>query len=215
MDADAPYVLAMLAAETPGSAALLRGDETLGELVFEGAPRGSSALGPAVAELLKLAPGGRVDLVAVGLGPGSFTGARVGLAFARMFAFGRAAPLVGVSDLEAWALRLLADAPVVAPAIVAHDGRVFGAVYGAPEGQGAATAPPRALVDAAPFAPEAFAALAAAHGATPAHAPPARVLASDVARAALRRFRRAGRGDDLATVEPLYLEPAAPERPRP
>ena len=45
-----------------------------------------------------------VDAVAVGLGPGSFTGLRVGLAAAKAIAYARRIPIAGVSSLAAIAL---------------------------------------------------------------------------------------------------------------
>ena len=45
-----------------------------------------------------------VDAVAVAMGPGSFTGVRIGVAAAKGFAWGRELPLYGVSTLEAMAL---------------------------------------------------------------------------------------------------------------
>jgi tRNA threonylcarbamoyladenosine biosynthesis protein TsaB len=73
-----------------------------------------------------------VDRVAVGLGPGSFTGLRIGVATARALAQAAAAQIVGVSSLAA----LAAAAPVV-PAgsrgvlalIDARRGEVFGAGF--------------------------------------------------------------------------------------
>jgi len=45
-----------------------------------------------------------LDRIVVTTGPGSFTGVRVGLAFARAFALARSIPCIGISTLEALAL---------------------------------------------------------------------------------------------------------------
>ncbi len=45
-----------------------------------------------------------IDLVAIGMGPGPFTGLRVGIAFGQSFALGRGIPWVGVSSLDAIAV---------------------------------------------------------------------------------------------------------------
>lgn len=46
----------------------------------------------------------QIDLVAIGMGPGPFTGLRVGISFGQSFALGRAIPWKGVSSLDAIAV---------------------------------------------------------------------------------------------------------------
>ena len=78
-------------AVTAMSEAMERGQaERLAPLVRETADRAGVALAA-------------VSRVAVTTGPGSFTGVRIGLAFARAFAAVRSIPCVGVSSLEVFA----------------------------------------------------------------------------------------------------------------
>jgi tRNA threonylcarbamoyladenosine biosynthesis protein TsaB len=70
-----------------------------------------------------------VDRIAVGLGPGSFTGLRIGIATARALAQGRGLPLVGVSSLEALALGA-GDGELVLAVLDARRGEAFAAAYG-------------------------------------------------------------------------------------
>ena len=70
----------------------------------------AEALMPMLADLERDVPGGfaAIDKIAVTVGPGSFTGLRVGLAAARAMGVGLGIPVVGVGTLAAFA------APVVA-----------------------------------------------------------------------------------------------------
>jgi tRNA threonylcarbamoyladenosine biosynthesis protein TsaB len=65
----------------------------------------SETLLGAVREVLKTAgiPIAGIDLVAVGLGPGTWTGLRVGITTAKAIAYALCAPIIGVSTLDATA----------------------------------------------------------------------------------------------------------------
>jgi tRNA threonylcarbamoyladenosine biosynthesis protein TsaB len=69
----------------------------------------------------------RIDRFAVTIGPGSFTGLRIGIAAARGFALVHDRPAVGISSLAAFAAPVLfgAERSSVAAAIDARHGMVF------------------------------------------------------------------------------------------
>lgn len=75
----------------------------------------------------------QIELLAVGKGPGSFTGVRVGMAAAKGFGFAQGIPMVGVISLEAMALaaRRAVGALPVAAMLDAKKGEVFVACYDA------------------------------------------------------------------------------------
>jgi tRNA threonylcarbamoyladenosine biosynthesis protein TsaB len=73
-----------------------------------------------------------IERIAVGVGPGGFTGLRLGVATARALAQARDLPLAGVSSLEALARGdrpLVSPGDVVVAAIDARRGEVFAAAY--------------------------------------------------------------------------------------
>jgi tRNA threonylcarbamoyladenosine biosynthesis protein TsaB len=66
----------------------------------------------------------RVDALAVGIGPGSFTGLRIGLAALKTIAWARELPLAGVSSLRVLALSAQGDGLIV-PTLEARRGELY------------------------------------------------------------------------------------------
>jgi tRNA threonylcarbamoyl adenosine modification protein YeaZ len=78
---------------------LVDGDRVLFEGYAEGATDHGRAVSDLVAQALTSNPS--PERVVVGMGPGPFTGLRVGIAFARTFALSREIPVIGVCSLDA------------------------------------------------------------------------------------------------------------------
>lgn len=71
-----------------------------------------------------------LDLIAVGLGPGSFTALRIGLATAKGIALAHGLPLVGVSSLAAMAWQMRGHLPgLLCPVLDARRGDLYAAIY--------------------------------------------------------------------------------------
>jgi len=77
------------------------------EILWSGFRDGATAHGPALPELVQEAIKGiEINEVVVGMGPGPFTGLRVGIAFAQSFALARNIPIRGVCSLDAIAAQI-------------------------------------------------------------------------------------------------------------
>ena len=96
-------VLAIDTSTSRTSVAIIDGDST----VFSGFRDGATAHGPSLPALVQEALAiSDVDEVVVGMGPGPFTGLRVGIAFAQSFALARDIPVRGVCSLDAIAAQV-------------------------------------------------------------------------------------------------------------
>ncbi len=228
-------VLALDTSTFIGTVAVLRDGQLLAELSASVRASHGETLLPHVDRVLALS-GVRLaelDLLAVGIGPGSFTGVRIGVATAKGLALAEQKPLVGVTSLRALARGMSHGPGLSVPVLDAHKGEVYCAAYGRDEsgelievGAPFHAAPAQAarhLRALAPSAPlwltgdgldrygEAF---LAPLGEGVQRAP----RFQDVPRAACvayegaRRFEREG-APELASLEPLYLRPSDAKLP--
>jgi tRNA threonylcarbamoyladenosine biosynthesis protein TsaB len=125
-------MLAVSSATRLAGVALLRDGELLAELEGEPGRPHSELLMPLVDTLLRKADLALADLdaFAVAIGPGSFTGLRVGLATVKGLAFGSDRLVAPVPTLRALAEASGGSEGPVAAILDAQRGEVYGVVYG-------------------------------------------------------------------------------------
>ena len=129
-------ILALDASTEACSAALLIGDSVIERFAESGQGTTERVLSM-VDELLAEAglALGALDAIAAGIGPGSFTGVRIGVAVAQGLAFGAGLAVAPVSTLEALALPVIHGGPVLA-CLDARMAEVYWACFGADAGRG-------------------------------------------------------------------------------
>lgn len=219
-----------------GSVAVARDEAPLREAVFAKGVRHGREVVPRLRDLLRDLglEASSVDLFAVGSGPGSYTGLRVGIMTAKTLAWSLGRPLVAVPSFDALALSVgpaeAGDARTLLVATDARRDRIYRGAYALePGGQAArprrlgeleVVAPGEALAgleppvlvlgDAPALYPEAFAGAGAVRlGLAGASVP----RASAVARLAFEAYR-AGARPSVHEAAPLYLRPSLPEEKR-
>jgi tRNA threonylcarbamoyladenosine biosynthesis protein TsaB len=129
------------------SVALLEDQQIVAEASWSGRGTGGGTLLPMIDALLRkarLSPRS-VDAVAVSVGPGSFTGVRVGLATGKGFALGTNAKLFGVGTLEALAASYGLRQGTVCAVLHAGRGEVYAAFYSCEDYELQALCPEAAL----------------------------------------------------------------------
>lgn len=126
-----PIVLAIDTSSNLGGVALCRDGSTLLHRPLGEGLRHGRLLIPGVDETLRSAglTLAEVDLIACGIGPGSYTGTRVGVMTAKALAFGAQKPCLPVSSLQALAAGLHGKATTVIPAQDARRDEIYTAVY--------------------------------------------------------------------------------------
>lgn len=115
--------------------------ENAGDVIFhresEESMQHASLLAPYVEEAMKTLDrrGEKLEAVAVSIGPGSYTGLRIGLSLAKGLCFSRDIPLIGISTLQILAVKAMFRNVVwegdelLVPVIDARRDEVYTAVY--------------------------------------------------------------------------------------
>ena len=194
-------ILALETTDRVASVALLT-ETGCREKRIESPLRHEETVMPAVDELLAEAGIAPADLTAfaVDVGPGSFTGVRIGVCHGNAMALALGLPVVAVNALEALAFPLLGGDRPVAAIIDARNGNGYGALY-APDGT--ALIPPCAM-EIVPFLEQLPENVVLTGTGFPG-ADEALPLAGSIARIAVDR-------EGERAISPLYLRPSQAER---
>jgi len=103
--------------------AIIEDDKVLFESFHEGAMDHGKAITELVSQALRVSP--VPEQVVIGMGPGPFTGLRVGITFAYTFALARSIPVIGVCSLDA----IMIDKDEYTVAIDARRKEIYWASY--------------------------------------------------------------------------------------
>jgi len=127
--------MVILAIETSGlngGCALISSGQIMGETILSSGKTHSRRLMSSILSMMKELDMTWKDIeaVAVGLGPGSFTGLRIGLATAKGLALSRSLPVVGIPTLDIMAENaFIEDSRLICPLMDARRKQVYTALY--------------------------------------------------------------------------------------
>lgn len=221
------YLLALETATSTCGVAVLQDENLVGEIHLHRPRVHSERLTPLIDDILNQTSvsAGDLDTVAVSMGPGSYTGLRIGVSTAKGWALATGADLIGVPTLEAFAAQVgpVASRGDVACALIdARRDEVYAGAYRFTAEGITEHAPTKALKvealsewirsvegrlwligDGAPKAQEAFATIEARQ----LHVLPETFSASAAWVARRGRQRHATKGpEEVATFEPFYVK---------
>lgn len=124
-------ILAIEASALTASVAICRDNCPLAAMTLQNGHTHSETLLPMVNQLLSHAglTIDDIDLFAVPVGPGSFTGIRIGVSLIKGLAFDSGKPCVGLSSLEAMAYNLAGCPGILCPVMDARRSQLYNALF--------------------------------------------------------------------------------------
>lgn len=124
-------LIAIETATLIGSIAIADDEKLISELTLNIKATHSEKLMAAIDHLMELSglTLNDMDAIAVSIGPGSFTGLRIGLSAAKGLSYGSGKPLIGIPTLDALASNLSFSRYLVCPILDARKGEVYTAIY--------------------------------------------------------------------------------------
>jgi tRNA threonylcarbamoyladenosine biosynthesis protein TsaB len=124
-------ILALETATTAGSVALINERILAGEVMIDIHTAHAERLMPAINWLLRAThtPIKEIDAFAVSIGPGSFTGLRIGLSTAKGFSYATGKPTIPVPTLDAFARTLPYCGHFICPMLDARKNEIYTSLY--------------------------------------------------------------------------------------
>ncbi|HOQ01636.1 MAG TPA: tRNA (adenosine(37)-N6)-threonylcarbamoyltransferase complex dimerization subunit type 1 TsaB [Acetivibrio clariflavus] len=130
-------VLAIDTSTVIAAVAIMDDEKLLGEYSINNKKTHSQKLMVMIDEIMKnldLKPSD-IDVFAASIGPGSFTGLRIGVTTAKAMAYAANKPVVGVPTLDALAYNVVTSKFVICPILDARNNQVFTALYEVKDGK--------------------------------------------------------------------------------
>lgn len=124
-------ILAVDTSSNVATVAICEDERLLGEYTIHHQKTHSQKLVPMIKELmssLDLAPKD-IDLFAGSIGPGSFTGLRIGITTIKAMAYALKKPVIGVPSLDALAYNIPENERLICPIMDARNKQVYTAIY--------------------------------------------------------------------------------------
>jgi len=125
------YLLGIETATTTGSLALMSDDKLISEYTLNVRTTHNTRLMPVLDQMLRDSSIDKSQLngIAVSIGPGSFTGLRIGLATAKGLAMGLDIPLIGVPTLDALARNVTYSRYQICPILDARKKEIYVSIF--------------------------------------------------------------------------------------